>query len=146
MIWDSLTRKAFEIACEAHLGQVDKGGIPYILHPLAVAEKLSTSELRAIALLHDVVEDTPLTFDDLLERGMPAVVVNAVRVLTRPKDDKRTYLEYVADVKYDDLAVQVKRADLRHNMDISRLGHQLTDKDLVRLRKYQCAYELLSQC
>ena len=77
MIWDELTRKAFEIACKAHAGQVDRGGVPYIFHPLHVADQMPNSTLGAVGLLHDVVEDTPVTFVDLLAAGIPEDVVAA---------------------------------------------------------------------
>ena len=143
MIWDELTRKAFEIACKAHAGQVDRGGVPYIFHPLHVADQMPNSTLGAVGLLHDVVEDTPVTFVDLLAAGIPEDVVAAVKLLTHTQDDGLSYLEYVARLKDDELAAPVKKADLRHNSSLSRLPHEPTEKDLSRQKRYRKALEIL---
>lgn len=143
MIWDELTRKAFEIACKAHAGQVDRGGVPYIFHPLHVADQMPNSTLGAVGLLHDVVEDTPVTFVDLLAAGIPEDVVAAVKLLTHTPDDGLSYLEYVARLKDDELAAPVKKADLRHNSSLSRLPHEPTAKDLGRQKRYRRALEIL---
>ena len=143
MIWDELTRKAFEIACKAHAGQVDRGGVPYIFHPLHVADQMPNSTLGAVGLLHDVVEDTPVTFVDLLAAGIPEDVVAAVKLLTHTPDDGLSYLEYVARLKDDELAAPVKKADLRHNSSLSRLPHEPTEKDLGRQKRYRKALEIL---
>lgn len=141
MYWDDLTRKAFEIACKAHMGQVDKAGAPYILHPLAVAKDMPTSEMAAAALLHDVCEDTPVTPDNLREQGIPETVVQAVKLLTR--EPGLSYMEYVERLKNDEIASAVKRADLRHNCDPSRKTSPPTKKDEGWLRRYQKALDVL---
>ena len=97
MYWDDLTRKAFEIASKAHMGQVDKAGAPYILHPLAVAKDMPTSEMAAAALLHDVCEDTTVTLDDLRAQGIPEIVAQAVKLLTR--EPGLSYMEYIERLK-----------------------------------------------
>ena len=143
MIWVELTRKAFEIACKAHAGQVDRGGVPYIFHPLHVADQMPNSTLGAVGLLHDVVEDTPVAFEDLLAAGIPENVVEAVKLLTHTPDDGLSYLEYVARLKDDELAAPVKKADLRHNSSLSRLPHEPTEQDFSRQKRYRKALEIL---
>lgn len=137
MYWDDLTRKAFEIASKAHMGQVDKAGAPYILHPLAVAKDMPTSEMAAAALLHDVCEDTPVTLDNLREQGIPEIVVQAVKLLTH--EPGLSYMKYIERLKNDEIASAVKRADLRHNSSPSRKTTPPTQKDEERLRRYQKA-------
>lgn len=107
------------IAEEAHEGQLDKGGFPYINHPASVASMLSGDRLRAVGWLHDVVEDTPWTLDDLRRRGVDEEVVQAVDVLTRRKGSE-TYSEYVERVSHNKMARQVKVADLWNNSDPAR--------------------------
>lgn len=141
MYWDELTRKSFEIASKAHMGQVDKAGAPYILHPLAVAKDMPTSEMAAAALLHDVCEDTPVTFDDLREQGIPEIVVQAVRLLTH--EPGLSYMKYIERLKNDEIASAVKRADLRHNSSPSRNTAPPTKKDGERRRRYQKALGVL---
>ena len=129
-----------DIARQAHEGQIDKAGKPYILHPQYVADHVGTPTLKAIAWLHDVVEDTPLTLDDLRGAGVPERVVTAVDALTRrPGDD---YMAYVSRAGSDDLARQVKLADLAHNMDTSRLA-RVTERDRKRLARYRAARDIL---
>lgn len=141
MYWDDLTRKAFEIASKAHMGQVDKAGAPYILHPLAVAKDMPTSEMAAAALLHDVCEDTPVTLDDLRAQGIPEIVAQAVKLLTR--EPGLSYMEYIERLKNDEISSAVKRADLRHNCSPNRKTSPPTKKDEERLRRYQKALDVL---
>ena len=115
----------------------------YIFHPLHVADQMPNSTLGAVGLLHDVVEDTPVTFVDLLAAGIPEDVVAAVKLLTHTPDDGLSYLEYVARLKDDELAAPVKKADLRHNSSLSRLPHEPTEKDLGRQKRYRKALEIL---
>lgn len=110
---------AKEIATIAHEGQLDKGGFPYINHPASVASALDGDVLRAIGWLHDVVEDTEWTLDDLRRQGVSEDVVAAVDVLTRRKNEE-TYSEYIVRVSHNELARQVKVADLWHNSDPKR--------------------------
>ena len=126
---------AIALAAEKHNGQFDKGGMPYILHPLKVMQYLRTDEmeLMAIAVLHDVVEDTEVTYHDLRKLGMTERVVNAVMALT--KVSGLTHDEYMEGIKSNHDAIRVKLADLRHNTDIRRLKG-ITDKDMARLNKY----------
>ncbi|MHA3042469.1 GTP pyrophosphokinase [Streptococcus sp. 517s] len=132
---------ALSIATEAHRGQFDKAGIDYIEHPIFVASQVDSEEEKAVALLHDVIEDSPFTAEELLLAGLPETVVAAVQILSKKKgQDYQTYLE---NVKSNPLARAVKLADLKHNSDLSRL-ETITDKDLERLEKYKRAIDYLS--
>lgn len=133
---------AYEIAQKAHDGQVDKAGMDYIKHPEVVASFVNTNEEKATAYLHDVLEDTEITANDLLNAGIPHNVVKAVQVLTKEK--YTPYFEYLSKVKENSLARTVKLADLKHNSDLSRLA-RITDKDLKRLEKYRKAIKFLEK-
>ena len=140
MIYTALTNKAMQIAYRAHHGQVDKGGIPYISHPYHLAEQMTDEYTTCAALLHDVVEDTDVTLDELAEI-FPKEVIDALALLTHaPGAD---YLEYVAAIKGNPIAKAVKLADLTHNSDRTRLP----DGDEAALRrwdlKYARAFEIL---
>lgn len=141
MIYTELTKKAMQIAYNAHHGAYDKGGMPYIHHPLHLAEQMSTEEETAVALLHDVIEDSCVTADELISKGIPACVTEAVVLLTKPLDED--YSDYVRRVAENPLAKKVKLADLKHNSDISRLS-DVTEADLARLEKYKKAIEILT--
>jgi len=130
--------KALEIAYNAHKGQKDKMGFPYILHPIAVSFMVDSTAEKVVALLHDVVEDTAVTIDDL-ELEFPAYITDAVRALTNTYE---SYDDYITNLSQNPLAVRVKLADLRHNMNISRLP-DITEKDIIRLNKYKKTYEKL---
>ncbi|MBO0456295.1 HD domain-containing protein [Enterococcus hulanensis] len=132
---------ALAIAQEAHKGQVDKAGIDYINHPIYVASLVETDEEKAAALLHDVIEDSDMTLSDLLNRGIPSEVLQAVSILT--KDKKLTYQEYLSRVKTNEIARKVKLADLKHNSDLSRITNP-SEKDFSRSEKYKKAIEFLS--
>jgi (p)ppGpp synthase/HD superfamily hydrolase len=136
-----LEELAFEIAKEAHAGQTDKAGLDYILHPQQVAAMVTTDEEKAVALLHDIIEDTDVTAGELLAKGLPENVVEAVKALT--KKDNQNYAAYLAGVKKNRLATAVKLADLKHNSDLSRL-EKITQKDRERAEKYRKAIEYLS--
>ena len=132
---------ALSIATEAHRGQFDKAGIDYIEHPIYVASQVDSEEEKAVALLHDVIEYSSVTAEELLNAGLPETVVTAVQILSKKKgQDYQTYLE---NVKSNSLARVVKLADLKHNSDLSRLS-SVTDKDLERLEKYKKAIDYLS--
>ena len=128
------------IAERAHAGQVDKAGKPYIGHPAHVAVSVEGDKAKAVAWLHDVVEDTPMTFDDLRAAGIDDEVLAALELLTH--DKTVPYMEYVAAIRENDLARTVKLADLAHNSDLSRLP-EVTDADLQRVEKYRQAVGLL---
>ena len=129
-----LSESALEIAKKAHAGQKDKAGVEYILHPMTVASKMHTDVERAVAYLHDVVEDTDVTVNDLKEAGFSDEVVSAVSTIT--KKDGEDYEEYLNRVKQNPIALRVKIADMEHNSDISRIPNP-TEKDLNRLEKYK---------
>ena len=127
------------IATNAHAGQFDRGGNPYILHPLRVMSYLKTDdeELMCIALAHDVIEDTSVTYHDLREAGMTERIIAGIRSLT--KQPGQTYEEYKAGVFANVDAMRVKMSDLRHNTDIRRLKG-VTEKDIARMAKYHQFY------
>lgn len=132
---------ALKIATEAHKGQVGKAGVPYINHPLTVASLVDTEEEKIVALLHDTIEDTNITEQDLIDYGFPNEIVEAVKLLTHNKNVP--YMDYVAKIKDNELARKVKIADLTHNSDLSRLK-EITEKDKKRYEKYQKALLYLS--
>lgn len=130
-----LLSKAIHLATNAHHGQFDKGGSPYILHVFAVMNLLENpdEELQCIALLHDVIEDTKTTFSELREAGFTERVITAVNLLTKHRG--QSYEEYQAGVFSNIDAMKVKRADLTHNSDIRRLKG-ISEKDIERMAKY----------
>ena len=133
------------LVTNAHAGQFDRGGKPYILHPLAVMHKLRTDdeELMCIALGHDVIEDTKTTYADLRAEGMTERVIAGIRALTKVPGE--TYEEYKARVFDSTDAMRVKLKDLMHNTDIRRLKG-VTDKDIARMAKYHQFYmEILAR-
>ncbi len=138
-----LLGKALEIAWSAHAGQLDKGGHPYIQHPLSVAGRLETEEEIMTALLHDVAEDSEYTLQDLADAGFPPAVIDALTLLTH--DPAVDYFDYVRMVKTNPLAKRVKLADLWHNTREERLGRVPTDRDLKRLEKYEKARAILEE-
>ena len=140
MIYTDLTRKAFKIAFEAHKEQVDKSGMPYIHHPLHLAEQMNDEITTCVALLHDVVEDTDITFEDLIVEGFPDEVISALKLLTH--DDSVPYMDYVEMLKDNTIARIVKLADLKHNSDPTRLK-VIDEKAQKRIEKYQKAIRLL---
>lgn len=129
----STIEKAIEIAARAHAGQRDKAGAPYIFHPLRLMLAVRGDEARMAAVLHDVVEDTPLTFEDLLREGFPVAVVDAVRALTKHEGESRIAAAHRAAA--NPVARAVKLADVTDNMDLSRIAAP-TEKDYARLREY----------
>lgn len=134
-----LLSKAIHLATNAHHGQFDKGGSPYILHVLAVMNLLESpdEELQTIALLHDVIEDTDTTFQDLKDAGFSQRVIDAVRLLT--KMPGQTYKEYKEGVFSSWDAMRVKAADLTHNSDIRRLKG-ISERDIQRMARYHQFY------
>lgn len=137
----TLLEKCIAFAVDAHKGQIDKYGRPYILHPLHLMSQMDTEEEMMTAVLHDVVEDTDYTLADLRDLDLPEAVVQAVGLLTHDKK-ATSYDEYVRRLKPDDIARKVKMADLEHNMDVRRL-HEVREKDAARLEKYRKAWAYL---
>lgn len=111
---DKLLELAIEIAVRAHKGSVDKQNKIYILHPIRVMVSVETIEEKIVAILHDVVEDTDITFEDLVTYGFPSTIIDALKYLTRDKSIK--YFDYIEKIKENDLARKVKLADLKDNM------------------------------
>lgn len=141
MIYTPVTKLALKTAVKAHEGQTDRCGLPYIFHPYHVAEQMKDEASTAAALLHDVIEDTDLTADDLRSIGFSEDIVRAVVLLTH--EDGTDYFDYVRRLKSDPVAKAVKLADLAHNSDMTRLDI-VTEKDRDRLKKYQKAFEILT--
>jgi (p)ppGpp synthase/HD superfamily hydrolase len=131
---------AIILAAQAHRGQQDKAGRPYILHPLAVMLKMQTDEARIAAVLHDVIEDSPTTLDDLRRLGYSERVLTALDHVTRR--DGEDYDAFVRRSGEDALARAVKLGDLENNMDTTRLG-EITERDRERLARYERAYAYL---
>ncbi len=152
MIYTPLTKKAMRIAYYAHHGQEDKGGVPYIFHPIHLAEQMEDEITACIALLHDVAEDTEVTIDKLAEI-FPPEVVNALKLLTHSRDVD--YFDYIKAVKSDPLAKKVKLADIEHNLDetrtceievLSTQGDEefCRQQKIKRREKYKKAKEILT--
>lgn len=139
---NELYQKALEIAREAHKNQTDKAGVDYIQHPIFVASLMDTEEEKATALLHDVIEDSRFTLSDLLNRGIPEKVIQAVSILT--KSEHMSYQQYLERVEKNELSRKVKLADLKHNSDLGRLKEP-SQVDLERVNKYKAAIEYLSK-
>jgi len=142
MIYTALTNKAMRLAWEAHRGQTDHGGVPYVFHPYHLAERMTDEISVCAALLHDVVEDTPVTLADL-QREFPPEVTEAVRLLTH--DDSVDYFDYVRAIRGNEVARRVKLADLAHNSDETRLvDTEMTDGERSYWKeKYRKAREIL---
>lgn len=141
MIYTELTKKAMKIAYDAHHGQLDKGGLPYVFHPWHLAEQMDDEISTIAALLHDVVEDTDWTLEQLEAEGFPRESMEALGLLTHPEG--QPYMEYVAGLRHNSVAVKVKLADLRHNSDFTRLS-AVTAGQRARLeQKYAPAFALL---
>ena len=145
MIYTPLTNRALRIAYESHAGQLDKCGVPYVFHPYHLAEQMPDEATTCAALLHDVVEDTGITLDELA-RSFPTDVVDAVRLLTHEEDVP--YLDYVRAIAMHPIARTVKRADLLHNLDDTRFAGQadVPKRDIARRRKkYTAALAILEE-
>lgn len=140
MIYTDLTKKALKISFSAHKDQVDKSGMPYVYHPFHLAEQMDDEYSTCVALLHDVVEDTDITLDELSEL-FPKEVTDAIAMMTH--DDSVPYLDYVREIKNNPIAAKVKLADLKHNSDLTRLD-VVDDKALERVEKYKKAISILT--
>ena len=142
MIEQEQLSMAIMIASVSHDGQFDKGGQPYILHPLHLMQQfLFDTQLATIAVLHDVIEDSSITLEYLREKGFSERVLSALSLLTHVKGDD--YLnDYIWGMKDNYDVIRVKRKDLGHNSDITRLKG-IKDVDLKRMKKYHLAFTLL---
>ena len=142
MIYTEKTKKALKLCFEAHKDQVDKSGLPYVFHPFHLAEQMQDENTTIVALLHDVVEDTDYTLDDLRAMGFGDEVMETLSYMAH--DPAVPYMEYVAKIRENDIARRVKLADLRHNSDITRLD-TVDRKALDRVEKYAQAIRLLEE-
>ena len=140
MIYTKMTKMALRLCCDKHKEQDDKSGMPYVFHPFHLAEQMKDEDTTIVALLHDVVEDTDTTFEDLAQMGFGEPVLEALRLLTH--DPEVPYMDYVAEIKQNPIAKAVKLADLKHNSDMTRLD-TVTDWDKKRAQKYKAAIKLL---
>lgn len=140
MIYTEKTKKALSFCFEAHKDQLDKSGMPYVFHPFHLAEQMKTEETTVVALLHDVMEDTDYTAEDLAKEGFDGAILEALLLLTHT--DGTDYMDYVAKIKTNPIARTVKLADLEHNSDLTRLD-VIDQKALERRETYQKAYTLL---
>lgn len=139
MINTKLTRKAMKVSYEAHKNQVDRAGVPYIFHPIHVAEQMDTEIECVVALLHDVVEDTEITLEEL-QKEFPNEVIAVLKLLTHDKNED--YMKYIKKIKMNPVARKVKVADILHNSDETRLD-SITEEDIIRRNKYKKALEFL---
>ena len=140
MRYTLLTKKALALCFAAHKDQLDKGGDPYVFHPFHLAEQMQDEVTTIVALLHDVVEDTDYTLEDLKKEGFGDAVIDALALLTH--DDDTPYMDYVAKIKENPIAKAVKLADLAHNSDLSRMD-AVDERAMERNRKYKAAIALL---
>lgn len=136
-----MLEKAIILAARAHAGQVDKGGEPYILHPLRVMLAQESEVARICAVLHDVLEDTPVTREDLLREGFSLEIVTALEALSkRPGEDYELFIDRILG---NELACRVKAADIRDNMNLDRLA-EITARDLERVKRYEMSLEKIT--
>ncbi len=135
-----MTKNALKLSFDLHQDQVDKGGIPYPYHLFYIANQMTDEESCCVALLHDILEDTTLTSDDLLNSGFSARVVDAVKVLSKKEDI--SFLDYIKNIQSNELARVVKLADLKHNMILNRL-EKVEKEDVNRTKIYDLAIQFL---
>ena len=131
-----------KLCFDAHKEQVDKSGMPYVFHPFHLAEQMTDEVTTVVALLHDIVEDTNTTFEDLEKYGFGEEIITALKLLTH--NDDTPYMDYVAEIKTSKTATAVKLADLKHNSDLTRLS-VVDEKALKRKEKYEKAIKFLSE-
>lgn len=142
MIYTDKTKEAIKILYDKHKDQLDKSGMPYVFHPWHVAEQMEDENTTIVALLHDTIEDTDMTLEDLKKRGFSEEVLEALKLMTHL--DGVDYFDYVSQIAENPIATKVKMADLRHNMDLSRIDHP-TEQDYLRVEKYKKCYDFLKQ-
>jgi len=130
----STIERAVELAARMHAGQVDKAGQPYLFHPLRLMFAVQKVHEKMAAVLHDIVEDTPMTFEKLSEEGFPQEVIEAVRTLTKHKGESR--IDAAKRAVQNSIARAVKLADVTDNMDLSRISAP-TEKDFARMKEYE---------
>jgi (p)ppGpp synthase/HD superfamily hydrolase len=137
-----LLEKAIALAVAGHAGQLDKANRPYILHPLRLMMRMREEKAQIVAVLHDLVEDTETTLEDLRLQGFPEEILAALDRLTHRESED--YESYILRIKDNPLASLVKLRDLEDNMDIRRLNHSPSERDWLRLKKYRLAWSVLN--
>ena len=142
MIYTPQTKKALKLCFQAHKDQQDKSGMPYVFHPFHLAEQMTDEDTTVVALLHDVVEDTDYTLEDLKAMGFSDTVLEALKLMTH--DPQVPYMDYVAAIKPNRVAKAVKLADLRHNSDVTRM-ETMDEKAWQRKEKYLKAIAFLEE-
>lgn len=142
MIYTEGTKKAMRLMFQAQRAQTDKGGLPYVFHPFYLAAQMQDEATTIVALLHDVLEDTDTTPAQLREQGFSQELVDALLLLTHDKNTD--YMTYIRRIKANPIAAAVKRADLMHNSDLTRLD-TVDERALARVEKYQAALRLLTE-
>ena len=135
--------RAIQIAVEAHAGAKDRGGKAYILHPISVMMWCETDEEKIVAILHDVVEDTDWTFEALRDEEFSETIIEALKTVTKHSEDE-DYDEFIQRSLTNDIGRKVKIADLRENLDVTRIG-ELGKKDIERINKYKRAVKTLTE-
>ncbi len=135
--------RAMAICVEAHSGQMDRYGQIYIFHPMRVMQRVNSINDKCVAILHDVVEDSEWTVEDLTQEGFPSVIVDAVDAISKRDDEE--YTDYIQRVRENAIAIRVKLADLEDNMDLRRTRGEMTVSDLERLKRYRKAYTVLNE-
>ena len=142
MIYTDMTKKALRLCFDAHKDQKDKSDLPYVFHPVHLAEQMTDEATTIVALLHDVIEDTDVTLADLQAEGFSREILDAVALLTH--DKSVNYTDYVLKIKENPIAKAVKLADLTHNSDTTRL-EVVDEAALKRRQKYLDAIQLLTE-
>lgn len=140
MIYTPKTKAALKLCYMAHKDQVDKAGLPYVFHPFHLAEQMKNEDTTVVALLHDVLEDTDITLDEMREAGYGEDILEALQLLCH--EDGVPYMEYIERLRENRLARIVKLADLQHNSDLSRLD-VADERAVARREKYLAAMQLL---
>ena len=142
MFYSEKVKKAALIAYNAHKDQSDKGGYPYIMHPIHIAEQMETEDETIAALLHDVIEDTDIGFDYLKKEGFSDTVIKCLKILT--KDPNEDYMDYIRKIKKTGgIALKIKKADMAHNMIAERISKKI-QSDESRMEKYRAAFDILN--
>ena len=143
-------QRAIEIAVDAHKTDIDKGGNPYILHPLRLMMQMDTEDEKIVAVLHDVVEDhgEQWSMDKIKAEGFPTSVIRGLESVTKMPEEESdasddVYFSFVRRAAADPIGRKVKFADIKDNLDITRLGRDITEKDVARIRKYKKALDIL---
>ena len=140
---NKLLGKAIKLAEKYHEGQFDKGGEPYIGHPLRVMEGVETIQEKVLAVLHDVLEDCEVSREQLIKDGIPEEIVTKLEILCKGKNED--YFDYINRIKTDTSTINVKLSDLKDNMNLDRLK-EVSEKDKKRFEKYQKAESILKKC